>query len=102
MDFIEGGDLFNKIQNGETLSETETARIIAQVIGGIDYLHNKNIAHRDLKPENILIDGKGQVKISDFGLSKVFEGGEQLKTTGLKKKRIRFLFFFLLASSCRS
>jgi len=81
MDFIEGGDLFNKIQNGETLSETETARIIAQVIGGIDYLHNKNIAHRDLKPENILIDGKGQVKISDFGLSKVFEGGEQLKTT---------------------
>lgn len=50
-----------------------------QMAQGIEHLHQINIIHRDLKPENILmVDGK--VKITDFGLAKVFEKDMALKT----------------------
>lgn len=41
---------------------------------GVAYIHAKQIAHRDLKLENCFLDKDVQVKIADFGLSKVFAG----------------------------
>ncbi len=55
------------------LSEEEIKYILAQVVLGIQYLHNKRISHRDLKPANILLFPYLRVKISDFGLAKMTE-----------------------------
>eukprot|EP00794_Sanderia_malayensis_P010098 gene10098-11129_t len=41
-------------------------------IKGLEYMHYQWILHRDLKPNNLLIDGKGIVKIADFGLARYF------------------------------
>ena len=42
------------------------------ILKGLIYLHNeKLIIHRDLKPSNILINHRGEVKISDFGVSAI-------------------------------
>jgi len=48
------------------------------MVSGLEYLHNEGVLHKDLKPDNILLDGCGNVKIADFGLSKAekaVEGG---------------------------
>ena len=45
--------------------------MIKNCLDGLIYLHTKSIIHRDLKPENILIDINKNIKISDFGLSKI-------------------------------
>jgi serine/threonine protein kinase len=40
---------------------------------GIAYLHENRVAHRDIKLDNILLDGHGNIKIGDFGVSKFIE-----------------------------
>ena len=41
------------------------------ILGGLHHMHSNNVVHRDLKPENCLLDKNGQVRIIDFGLSKM-------------------------------
>uniref|UniRef100_A0A0A9FMV1 non-specific serine/threonine protein kinase n=1 Tax=Arundo donax TaxID=35708 RepID=A0A0A9FMV1_ARUDO len=69
LEFVNGGELFDKIAIKGKLSEHEGRRLFQQLIDGVSYCHDKGVYHRDLKPENVLIDRKGNIKISDFGLS---------------------------------
>ena len=54
-------------------TEYQSALFFVDVMHGLATLHKNRIAHRDLKPENILLDERGFVKISDFGVSHLFE-----------------------------
>ncbi|KAM7479604.1 hypothetical protein LguiA_027817 [Lonicera macranthoides] len=54
-----------------TLSETSLANIARQVLNGLNYLHSHKIIHRDIKPSNLLVNEDMEVKISDFGVSKI-------------------------------
>ncbi|CAI8585788.1 unnamed protein product [Vicia faba] len=82
LEFITGGELFDKIVHHGRLSEAEARRYFQQLIDGVDYCHSKGVYHRDLKPENLLLDSLGNMKISDFGLSALPEQGvSMLRTT---------------------
>jgi len=88
MELVTGGELFYKIVEKGNYSEKDAANIVAQMINGVDYLHDQGIAHRDLKPENLLCSGEDdpeyrpfRVVIADFGLSKIFDSGEALETS---------------------
>lgn len=45
--------------------------IFQQIVNGVKYMHDRKIYHRDLKPQNILINDQNEIKIADFGLSRV-------------------------------
>ncbi|OWM70734.1 hypothetical protein CDL15_Pgr014407 [Punica granatum] len=82
LEYITGGELFDKIVHHGRLSEAESRKYFQQLIDGVDYCHSKGVYHRDLKPENLLLDSQGNLKISDFGLSALPEPGVSLlKTT---------------------
>ncbi|KAG0461255.1 hypothetical protein HPP92_021552 [Vanilla planifolia] len=82
LEFITGGELFDKIVHHGKLNENDSRKYFQQLIDGVDYCHNKGVCHRDLKPENLLLDSQGNLKISDFGLSALRgEGVNLLRTT---------------------
>ncbi|KAK4560017.1 hypothetical protein RGQ29_008990 [Quercus rubra] len=81
LEYITGGELFDKIIHQGRLSEAESRRYFQQLIDGADYCHSKGVYHRDLKPENLLLDSFGNLKISDFGLSALPEQGVSLLRT---------------------
>jgi len=70
MEYVNGGDLENLLQNCGPIEERYSRLYVAEIILALEYLHSKNILHRDLKPANILIDSSGHLKLTDFGLSK--------------------------------
>ncbi|KAH6576467.1 hypothetical protein BASA61_005266 [Batrachochytrium salamandrivorans] len=68
MEYMEGGMLTDIIDK-HTFTEPQISSICLETLRGLQHLHSRNIIHRDIKSDNILLDGKGQVKISDFGYS---------------------------------
>uniref|UniRef100_A0A0E0CUI4 non-specific serine/threonine protein kinase n=1 Tax=Oryza meridionalis TaxID=40149 RepID=A0A0E0CUI4_9ORYZ len=69
LEYVDGGELFDKIVNSGRLGEDEARRYFHQLINAVDYCHSRGVYHRDLKPENLLLDSHGALKVSDFGLS---------------------------------
>ena len=45
---------------------------MACLVSGLEYFHEKNIIHRDIKPENLVIENDGYVRITDFGIARVW------------------------------
>ncbi|XP_016422140.1 rhodopsin kinase-like isoform X2 [Sinocyclocheilus rhinocerous] len=85
MTIMNGGDLryhvYNVDENNPGFSEARACYYAAQIIQGLEHLHQKRIIYRDLKPENVLLDNEGHVRISDLGLA-VELADDQLKTKG--------------------
>ena len=72
MEYINCGNLFSFVKKRRKLNEKTAKFLFRQIIQGIKYIHSKNIVHRDIKLENILIDLNNNIKICDFGISKIF------------------------------
>lgn len=82
MELITGGELFDKIARQGKLRENEARKYFQQLIDAINYCHSKGVYHRDLKPENLLLDSRGNLKVSDFGLSSLSQNGFLHTTCG--------------------
>nr|POE75068.1 isoform 4 of cbl-interacting serine/threonine-protein kinase 9 [Quercus suber] len=80
LEFVGGGELFDKIAKNGRLKEDEARKYFQQLINAVDYCHSRGVYHRDLKPENLLLDSYGVLKVSDFGLSAF---AQQVREDGL-------------------
>lgn len=79
MELCAGGDLLNYVRKRRRLKEPYAKKIFRQIIEGLQYIHSKYVGHRDIKLDNILLDGKGSVKIADFGVSKQCQPGQKMR-----------------------
>lgn len=70
LEIMEGGELYNHIKINGKLPLERVRFQAAQVVLALQQLHENEVVYRDLKPENILIGRDGQIKLTDFGLSK--------------------------------
>ncbi|KAL1528005.1 hypothetical protein AB1Y20_009376 [Prymnesium parvum] len=84
MELLTGGELFDRIVGLGRYSEEDARYFTFKLLNAVLYLHDRNICHRDLKPENILLETKSpnsELKITDFGLSKIQAISEDLLMT---------------------
>lgn len=83
-EFCAGGDLFQVMKRGCTPVDEDTIRVVAaQILLALEHIHSLGVVYRDLKLENILIDGSGNVRVADFGVSKrLRECNGELRRTG--------------------
>jgi eukaryotic-like serine/threonine-protein kinase len=73
MEFIDGQNLGALLQQISRLPEERGVEIARQLCLGLGAIHDRGLLHRDLKPGNVMLDGRGQVRITDFGLAAPME-----------------------------
>jgi len=72
MDLHNGGDLRYHLTQNKKFSEEQTLFFVACIIHGLEFIHKKLIIHRDIKPENLMFDRNGFLKITDFGIARIW------------------------------
>jgi len=83
-EFLEGGELFDRIIENDHFSERDAANIMKQLLSAVAYCHKHNIVHRDLKPENLVYESKkreANFKVIDFGTAKAFKTNQKMSET---------------------
>lgn len=75
MDYSPGKNL----EKTEINSEKSCAKLFAQLLEGVDYLHGQSVCHRDIKPQNLFVsEDESSLKIIDFNAALRFESSKKM------------------------
>ena len=69
MEYVDGEDLSSLLRRIGRLPADKAVQSARQLCAGLAAAHDLGVLHRDLKPANIMLDGRGAVKITDFGIA---------------------------------
>jgi len=85
MEFVEGSDLKQTLRRRGALPAEEAYEIALAVARALEAIHAEGIVHRDLKTPNIMVDGRGIVRLMDFGIAKGLqdESAPSMTATGM-------------------
>ncbi len=70
MEYLEGESLKEVITKEGPLAPARAIEFSEQILQALQFAHEHNVIHRDIKPHNIVINGRGQVKVTDFGIAR--------------------------------
>lgn len=82
LELAAGGELQRILEGDECLGECEARHAMRQILEGLAFLHDHNIAHLDLKPQNLLLTVENScedIKLCDFGISRVLSDGVEVR-----------------------
>ncbi len=85
MEKLDGIDLTQYIKKHGALKPEKAVEMMKQILNAFAYAHHNKIVHRDVKPSNVFIETekKDNIKILDFGIAKLLEGGAEITRTGM-------------------
>ena len=79
MQALPGGTVWSRF-TGEGLTMQTSCSVLLATCAGLEHAHQRQVLHRDIKPENLMFDAENSLKVTDFGIAKVFGGDETLAT----------------------
>jgi serine/threonine-protein kinase len=81
MRYLESGTLKDVLERG-ALPQAEIVYMLRQVASAMDYAHRRGVIHRDIKPSNIMLDPEGNAFLTDFGIARMIEAGQNVTQSG--------------------
>ncbi len=69
MEYVDGEDLTSLAKRIGLVPHAKALDIARQLCAGLEAAHRQGVLHRDLKPANVMLDGRGQARITDFGVA---------------------------------
>ncbi|MEY4371306.1 MAG: hypothetical protein RL219_75 [Actinomycetota bacterium] len=91
MQFVQGESLREVLDAQRQLDVDVVLRIATAVASALDAAHSAGLVHRDVKPGNILIADDGQILVTDFGIAKATEGGDDLTSENVMMGTAKYL-----------
>ena len=82
MEYVRGRTLREVLSARGRLQPAQAAAVLGQLLGALEAAHASGLVHRDVKPENVLLTAAGDVKVTDFGISRMAEAGVPLGQKG--------------------
>ncbi|WP_437509388.1 serine/threonine protein kinase [Sorangium sp. So ce1099] len=80
MELLEGESLGKHAHDAGGIEERELLRVVSTVLEVLDVAHGLGIVHRDIKPDNLFLTSSGGVKVLDFGIARMKQGGSNVRT----------------------
>jgi serine/threonine protein kinase len=74
MEYVDGFSLEHMVLKLKTVPSGAAASVAVKVCDALEFAHRNNVLHRDVKPGNILVSSAGEVKVTDFGFSRLLDG----------------------------
>jgi|GEM_PF-2766539 len=90
MEYVKGESLEKRLNQVGPIGLPEALRIALKVLEAMAFMHKRGIHHRHLKPSDILIIGDGNIKVKDFGITKVF-GEKGISLMGIRLKSLGYM-----------
>jgi uncharacterized membrane protein (DUF2068 family)/tRNA A-37 threonylcarbamoyl transferase component Bud32 len=77
MEYLGGGTLASRLERGRVVGES-ALRWLRQAAVALDAAHELGVVHRDVTPHNLLLDGRDNVRLSDFGIATALDGAVEV------------------------